>query len=129
MLNGFEVDDQTLENEVTGEDVLTTSDAVDNVIHTFDTAADSIYAYEVYVVGVSVGAAKRAVYHLKGVFYNAGAGAVQQGLTTSVTTIESDAAWYCGFSVNADSIRVSVNSTGETAGWSVSYKRYVKTFA
>lgn len=90
----------------TGDGAITTLQAV-----TID--ADNVAVYiEIKVLAMETDGSDRAIYHLSGIFYRNGGAAVQQGITVSINTTESDAAWDCVFDVNGNDVRVRVTGVG-----------------
>lgn len=75
----------------------------------------SVYHVRAVVVGVKSDGTQRASYEIVGTFYRTAAGnATQQGATTVVHSIESDAAWACAFAVTGNNVVVTVTGVAAT---------------
>jgi len=73
------------------------------------------YHVEVRLTAVKSDGTQRASYHILGTFYRTAAGAaVQQGATTVLHTVESDAAWTAVFDVSGNDVRVRVTGVAAT---------------
>lgn len=79
---------------------------------------DSAYLIEARVIGMQSDGSSRNVYHIEGLFYRDGGNATQQGATTSITTIESEALCDCVFDTDTNDVRVRVTGVAaETWHW------------
>ena len=83
------------------------------------TLSDNTAVYvEATVIAMQSDGSDRNLYHLEGLFYRDGGGATQQGATTSITTIESEASCDCIFDVSSNSVRIRVTGVAaETWDW------------
>jgi len=85
-----------------------------------------VVSIEVDVVGLEGDQSNRAAYKLAGLFYRNTAGNVtQQGATTSISTIESDANWNCDLVADAGNQTIDVTVLGAlatTVDWSGTIK-------
>jgi len=88
----------------------TSADAASVLLSTFTLDDNATYSITAKVMGHVNGAGgNRASYIIHGLFYRNGGVAVQQGATTVISSIESDAAWACDFSLLNNDIRVAAN--------------------
>ena len=88
----------------------TSADAASVLLSTFTLDDNATYSIIAKVMGHVNGAGgNRASYIIHGLFYRNGGVAVQQGATTVISSIESDAAWACDFSLLNNDIRVASN--------------------
>jgi len=99
-------------------DKATTTDATVTTCGVVTLAASTVYRIEATVIGRETDNSNRALYHLEGLFYRASGGAVQEGTTTSLTTIESDGSWACVFDISTNDVRVRVTGSATTINWS-----------
>jgi len=95
-----------------------TSDATVTTLHSVTLDDNSGYYYEAIVTAMESDGSDRNLYHIEGLFYRDGAGAVQQGATTSITTIESEAGCACVFDVDTNDMRLRITGVAaETWNW------------
>lgn len=99
---------------------VTTADATVTTVKTLTLTDEKVYHITVSVLARERDGSDRNLYHLEGLFFRTGAGnATQQGATTSITTIESEAGCACVFDVNGNDVRVRVTGVAaETWDWS-----------
>lgn len=85
----------------------------------FDLADEAAYYCVVRCIATQSDFSDRNFYHLEGLFYrNGGGGATQEGATTDISEIESEANWDCVFGVSANTLRVTVDdNSGDTVDW------------
>ena len=98
---------------------VTTTDATVTTCGVVTLDASTVYRIQATVIGRETDDTNRALYHLEGLFYRAAGGAVQEGSTTSITTIESDSNWACVFDLSGNDVRVRVTGVAATTiNWS-----------
>ena len=78
--------------------------------------ATSSYYINATILGRETDGSNHALYNLEGLFYHEAGDAIQEGSTTSVTTIESAGAsgWSCEFTPNSDVVEVTVSGIAAT---------------
>ncbi len=102
--------------DITGNDftsswqmpALTTPAAAITTMETITLVDNHRYAIEIWVVSMQDDGTEGNYYHLDALFKREGGGAVQEGATTSITTIEEAGAADCVFDVNGNDVRVRV---------------------
>ena len=96
--------------------VLTTTGAtVTDIASVYLLEGDVVYV-EAQVVAAETDQSNRALYHRAGLFYRATAGNVtQQGSTTALATIESDADWDLTLNADTTAQATDVRVTGKVA--------------
>ena len=108
---------------------LQTTDATVTDIDSLAVAEGEMFKVETEVVGRKSDGTDRAMYHLEGLFYrNTGGNVTQEGSTTSITTIESDATWNCALVADTGNQTIDVQVTGKaatTVNWNSTLK-YIK---
>ena len=83
-----------------------TTDATVTTVDTVTLEDEHTYLVDVKVVAMESDGSDRNMYHLEGLFYCDGGNATQQGATTSITTIESEAGCDLVFDVTGNDVRV-----------------------
>ena len=79
---------------------------------------NSAYLIKAKVIGMESDGSDRNVYHFEGLFYRDGGNATQQGVTTVITEIESEAAADCDFNLSGSDVRIQVTGVAaETWNW------------
>ena len=92
-----------------------TTDATQTTVDGFVLLDENTYHLKARVVGVKSDGSERASYEIDATAYRTGAGvATLQGSVTSLHTQESDATWDATFTVNSNSVRVSVTGVAAT---------------
>jgi len=100
------------------EDTATTTDATVTTAHAYTLADNTAILFQAKVLAIEDDASDRNLYHIEGLFYRDGAGAVQQGATTSITTIESEINCDCVFDVNGNDARLRITGiAAENWNW------------
>lgn len=92
---------------------VSTSDATITTIDSLEVNDDSAVYVNATVVCVETDGSDRNMYHLEGLFYRDGAGALQQGTTTYLTTIQSEPLCDCVFDVNGNDVRVRITGVDD----------------
>lgn len=107
---------------------LQTTNATITGIYTLSLEDENTYQIEADIVGVKSDGSARASYKLIGTFYRTGAGnATQQGATTVVHSIESDANWAATLTVSGTLAAVAVTGVAATTiEWGCTVK-YINT--
>jgi len=99
----------------------TTTDATVTTLDSVTLDDNHAYSILINVVAMESDGSDRNVYRLHGLFYRDGAGALQQGATVSINTVESEVNCACVFDVNGNDVRVRVTGIGggapETWNW------------
>jgi hypothetical protein len=81
---------------------------------------NSAYFVHATIVGMESDGSDRNLYDLQGLFYRDGGGALQQGITTSLTTIQSAPTATGSLDTDTNDVRVRVSGPGlETWNWKV----------
>ena len=99
-----------------------TTDATITDLASVAVAEGDVWLVEAQVIGRKSDGSQRALYHLEGLFYRNVAGNVtQQGATTGITAIESDANWDCTLNADIGTQSIDVRVTG-VAGTIIDWK-------
>lgn len=113
------------EKTLAGKTVQTT-DATVTDLATVAVAAKETYLIEARIVAAKSDDTDRAEYVLSGLFYRQNGGNVtQQGATTSLSTIESDATWDADLVADSVNQTIDVRVTGK-AGTTIKWKAVLK---
>jgi len=101
-----------------------TTDATVTTLASWSLLDETSYVIEATVSGKKSDTSQRAEYKIIGLFYRDGAGnATQQGATTVLSSIESDAAWDCVFDVSSTLARIRVTgAAATTVDWDADIK-------
>ena len=83
-----------------------TTDATVTTVDTVTLEDNHAYIVDAKVLAIESDGSDRNMYHLEGLFYCDGGNATQQGATTSITTIESEAGCDLVFDVTGNDVRV-----------------------
>ena len=83
-----------------------TTDAIVTTVDTVTLEDNHAYIVDAKVLAIESDGSDRNMYHLEGLFYCDGGNATQQGATTSITTIESEAGCDLVFDVTGNDVRV-----------------------
>ena len=104
-----------------------TCEAIDRTLHAdINKVKGEVINIEVWITGRKSDGTDRALYHLEGLFYRNTAGNVtQEGSTSSITEIESNAAWDCSLVADTTNQTIDVRVTG-IAGTTINWKAIVK---
>lgn len=101
----------------------TTTDDTVTTVGSVSLADTSVYYIEATILARETDGSNRNLYHLEGLFYREGGGATQQDATTTITEIESAAAWDCVFDVNVNDVRVRcTGAVGDNVNWMTALK-------
>jgi hypothetical protein len=94
---------------------VTTTNATVTTIANYLLKDARVYHFHVLCAGVKSDGTQRASYEFLGTFYRTAAGAaVQQGATTMLHSVESDAAWDVAFAIATNTVQVRVTGVAAT---------------
>ena len=106
-------------------DIKTTDASVTDIAAILVSEGD-VFFIEVWVIGKKSDESQRAYYHLEGLFYrNTSGNVTQQGSTTSLSTIESDANWNTTLNADTTAQTIDVRITG-VAATTIFWKAIIK---
>lgn len=103
--------------DVLGSKVVSTTDATVTTLLLIPIEDNTTYHIEATVLAVRSGSSDRASYTFAGTFYRAGGSAIQQGSTTALHTVESDASWAATFDVSGNDVRIRVTGAAMNIDW------------
>lgn len=105
---------------------LITADANEVIAVSLPMLDDELAYVDVWIMGRGDGDAKRCTYHLEGLFFRSGSGNLtQEGATTVVSSIETDAGLAGVLGVNTSPQQVEVKVTG-IAATNIRWKVFMK---
>lgn len=97
---------------------ITTTDATVTTLDYITLNDESAYTITATITAKQNNSDQRSSFIIAGLFYRNGGNATQQGATTVIQTIESDAATDCVFDVNGNNVRVRATGiVAETWDW------------
>lgn len=94
-----------------------TTDATVTTLALATLSDENTYHIRSIVMGVQSGGSNRASYEIAGTFYRSGGGATQQGSTTVIHSVESNAAWDCDYDTNGNDVRIRVTGAAVDILW------------
>ncbi len=104
-------------NTLHESEALTTTDATIATLDQIELEENTTAHIHSTIVAVESGSGNRATYEIIGTFYRVLGPAVQQGVTTSLHSIESDGSWAVSYDVSANSARIRVTGAAASIDW------------